>query len=154
MGQMTEEQRHHQSLVVWGFIAAPLVGAAALGVGSACLGDGPVAYLVAIGGAVVGYLITLVLGVPAYLVLRKRIRPRFIYPIGVGGFIAAAPVAIGALADSSNAGELIAQLRFPGLVFFCGALGGLAFWLIAIKADPNAHRFFGPRREQPADAFD
>jgi hypothetical protein len=152
---MTEDRRRHRTLVVWAFFAAPACGAVTLGVVSATSStDASVALATAIIGAVVGYVIALVLGVPSYLILRRRLRPRLVYPVLVGGLIAAGPFALGGLGGISNPAGLATLVVVLGQVFLSGAAGGFAFWLIAMKADPHADRHFGPQKEQPADAFD
>lgn len=153
---MSDELARHRMHVVWGFLAAPLAGAGALGILSAWLpGDNSsAAAAMAIGGAIVGYLIAFALGIPAYLVLRKRVKPRLVYPTLGGAIIASAPFVVGELAFGVNRASLVGLFEIVRLAFPAGAVGGLAFWLIAVKSDANANRFFGPPREQPADVFD
>ncbi len=153
---MSDNRTRHRMHVIWAFLAAPLAGAGALGVLSAWLpgSNSSMAAAMAIGGAIVGYLIALTLGVPAYLVLRKRVKPRLVYPTLGGAIIASTPFMLGSLASGLDGASLTGLLQTVGLAFPAGAVGGFTFWLIAVRADPNARQFFGPPIEQPADAFD
>lgn len=153
---MSDERDTHRGHVLWAFLTAPMAGAVTLGVTSVWTsnGDPSMGVLMAMGGAMVGYLIAFVLGVPAYLLLRRRVKPRLIYPVLVGGVIAAAPFAVGDLASGSALANPSVLSSVAGMAFLSGAVGGLVFWLIAVKTDKNAKHFFGPIREQPADAFD
>jgi hypothetical protein len=153
---MSDERDIHRGHVLWAFLTAPMAGAAVLGMLSAWTprGDPSLAILVAMGGAIVGYPIAFALGIPAYFLLRRRVRPRLTYPVLVGAIIAAAPFAVSDLAFGSASANPSALFSVVGMAFLSGAVGGLAFWLIAIKTDRNAVRFFGPPREPPADAFD
>jgi hypothetical protein len=151
---MTDDRRRHRTLVAWAFVAAPLIGAVVLGMLSAVMGDDPrVGVLEVFGGAVVGYLIALFLGIPAYFILRRRIRPRLIYVALVGALIASAPIVVVSLALGQGPPDL-AEFQVAGLAFLSGAAGGLTFWLIAVRGDPHADRHFGPQKQEPADAFD
>jgi hypothetical protein len=103
-----------------------------------------------------GYPPALVLGLPAYLALRRRVRPRPATLALVGGAIAILPwlwimywpgLRAGV---SSQAGNCVSEIdgvttwcghlenvKYLALIFAAGAVGGLAFWLCAVWRDPN-----------------
>jgi hypothetical protein len=96
-----------------------------------------------------GYPPAIVLGVPAYLLLRNRLSPHFWLAMLAGGIIAALPwVALALLppaASYAEVGQCVSVIdgkhtwcgfwesaKFASIVFALGALGGLVFWLCAV----------------------
>jgi hypothetical protein len=84
-----------------------------------------------------GYPIALVVGVPAYLALRRLLRPRPLVAALAGGAVAVLPCLLilywPSLAGRSPRAEgwLLEEATFLALVLAAGAAGGLAFWLCA-----------------------
>ncbi len=94
------------------------------------------------------YPITILFGVPAYLVLKRRVRLKFLTICLVGGVIAAAPWLLLTLftnPDYAMIGDRVTVqnghktwfgwieiLRFLGECFIFGAIGGAVFWALAI----------------------
>jgi hypothetical protein len=98
--------------------------------------------------AAAAYSIALVVGVPAYLVLRRRLRPRLGYVVISGGLVAAAPLALFGAIDvlktpkpSLTWAEVIEFVGSIGPIFAAGAVTGLVFWLVAVWRDPNPNRY-------------
>lgn len=103
----------------------------------------------AIAYALVGtYPPTLVLGVPAFFALRKRLRPTALNCVLVGAAVAALPwFLIGLLLPGGDSAEINGQAaridgrttlwgwfvvgRFVAMVAGTGAVGGAVFWLVA-----------------------
>lgn len=133
------------------FVVAPLVPA--LIISTSTLFDGTdngsfldtVALFVVFGG----YPAALVFGLPTLLIMKRWLRPRLIWVVLAGGFVAAAPWALATLfvsqPDSASIGSnvtvangqrtlwgWIEAAKFLGMVFALGAVGGLAFWLVGI----------------------
>jgi hypothetical protein len=98
--------------------------------------------------AVLGaYAPAIVLGVPAYFLLRRRLRPRLVTLVLASGIIAAAPWALLSFfsqADQATVGNCVAvvdgkttwcgflhTLLWLGQIFAYGAFGGLVFWICA-----------------------
>lgn len=98
--------------------------------------------------AVIGaYPPTLVLGVPAYLILRKRVAPTIWACAFVGAVVAAAPwVVVASLANPDFASVdgratvvhgvktlwgWLGVAKTAGMLGLCGAAGGALFWLVA-----------------------
>ncbi|MBF9233990.1 hypothetical protein I2H38_11430 [Microvirga sp. BT350] len=83
----------------------------------------------------------IILGAPAYWVLRRYVRPTSIFITLTGGLLALVPgllIAIGFWSraiearDRMPAGIVAAELRFLGLLFASGFVGGLSFWICAV----------------------
>ena len=128
--------------IMLGFILAPLVPSLLFSlIGSGTLRD---VSLVLIYG---GYPPALVLGIPAYFLLRNHLTPRFWLAMLAGGIIAALPWIVLALlpapaASHAEVGQCVSVIdgrhtwcglwesaKFAGIVFAFGALGGFVFWL-------------------------
>jgi hypothetical protein len=91
---------------------------------------------------------TLVLGLPAIIVLRNRVKPRLRSALIFGGMIASLPwLVLGLLPGAEQAslggaetvidGQLTwfgfwQVLKFAGLLFLLGVVGGAIFWLIVV----------------------
>lgn len=100
-----------------------------------------------------GYPATLIFGLPAFLILRSRLEPRFLYVTIAGGLVAAIPwlllVLFGSNPDTAMIGEhvtvrdgmkttwgWIEGLKLVGGVFLWGLVGGIAFWFAAVWRNP------------------
>lgn len=96
-----------------------------------------------------GYPAALVFGVPALLILRRWLEPKFLYIVVAGGLVAAAPwlllVLFGSNPDFASIGThvtvqggqktawgWIEGFKMVGGVFLLGLVGGVAFWLLAV----------------------
>jgi hypothetical protein len=98
--------------------------------------------------ATVAYSIALVVGVPAYLVLRRLLRPRLFNVVLSGGLVATAPftllgiiTVLGKPNPSMTWADVVEFIVFVGPIFAAGLVTGLAFWLIAVWRDPNPERY-------------
>jgi len=142
--------------VAFGFVAAPLVPAALwmlpeLWNGAPLASYGSFVMLVAIYGA---YPATILLGVPAYFVLRRRMRPLLVSLLLAGGLIAAAPWPALMLLLPNPQDAWIGGchtvvdgkttwcgywegVKFIGWIFALGATGGVAFWICVVWRDPK-----------------
>ena len=144
--------------VALGFLVAPLAGGAAIS--AMALADAsPLSDAFSFAALAVlygGYPPALVLGIPAYLALRRRVRPRPATLALAGGTIAILPwlwamywpgLRAGV---SSQVGNCVSEIngattwcghlenaKYLALIFAAGAVGGLAFWLCAAWRDPN-----------------
>lgn len=74
-------------------------------------------------------LFVFALGMPAVFVLLGKVRPRLIWALLYGGFVAAAPFAF--LLALSGQSPQLDDVTFVGLIFGLGIVGGAVFWLIA-----------------------
>ncbi len=138
-----------------GFLLAPLVPAALWSLLSS--GQQPISWVLNFALAVAligGFPAALVLGVPVYLLLRRRLRPKVPVVVLVGGLIAATPwlammavmknptsAAIGTCqtvldGQTTWCGYLVG-LKFLSLIFGFGAVGGLTFWIAVVWNDPR-----------------
>jgi hypothetical protein len=138
-----------------GFLLAPLVPAALWSLLS--LGQQPISGILnfAITVALIGgFPAALVLGVPVYLLLRRRLRPKLPVVVFFGGLIAAMPwlAIMGVMKNPTSAaigtcqtvldgqttwcGYLVG-LKFLSLIFGFGAVGGLTFWIAVVWKDPR-----------------
>jgi hypothetical protein len=105
--------------------------------------------LVAIYG---GYPATVLLGLPAYFLLRRRLSPKLVTVALVGGLIAAAPWPVLMLLSPNPHDAWIGScqtvmdgrttwcgylegMKFVALVFCLGVIGGITFWICAIWRD-------------------
>lgn len=95
-----------------------------------------------------GYLPALLVGLPLLLVLKGRVRPSFLTVTACGGLISSAPWALLALLIRPDGASMgghqtvidgqytlwgwIELGRWAGEQFLLGAIGGAAFWLIAV----------------------
>jgi hypothetical protein len=142
-----------------GFLVAPLVPAAlwlmpGLWHGTSITSFGSQVMLVVIYGP---YPATVLLGLPAYFMLRRRLSPRLITVALAGGLIAAAPwsMLMPLLPNPSDAWieschtviaghttwcGYLEGMKFVALVFGLGVIGGLAFWVCAIWRDARLVR--------------
>jgi len=140
--------------IAFGFFAAPLVPAAlwllpGLWGGAPLASYGSQVMLVAVYGA---YPATMLLAVPAFFALRRRIRPRLITILLAGGLIAAAPwpslmlllpnpeeAWIGScrtVVDGKTTWcGYLEGMKFIAFVFGLGAIGGVAFWICVVWRD-------------------
>ena len=128
--------------VVLGFLLAPLVGAITFA-GGATLYDHSYAdhvqrtnIFTAIAPLMIGgYPVALALGLPAYFLLRNRVKARLITATLVGGLIAGLPwLILCTLLIINSSGppgwaELMYETTIPA--FGCGCVSGSVFWLIA-----------------------
>ncbi len=154
----------------WRIILAFLIAPGAAALAFACLGAvvtsppegapdtigwiGIMTYLYALFGA---YLPTLVLGVPAFLVLRRWLRPTLLNCALVGAAVAAGPwLLMLPLASLPGYGQIggqvpaingrltlwgwFLQVRWIALVGGMGALGGAMFWVISAARLPTMGR--------------
>ena len=144
--------------LVLGFLLAPLVPAAAWAFALSGLSFdwtsimGAAAFLYFV--AVPAYATAALIGVPVYLLLRRRLRPRLATVAALGGLIALAPWLVLYLVsgplpvDYARIGSCITvvdgvrtwcgyleYVKLFGFLFLLGALGGLTFWLAAIWRD-------------------
>ncbi|MGJ8536355.1 MAG: hypothetical protein ACSHW2_04320 [Parasphingopyxis sp.] len=101
--------------------------------------------------AILAELSAIVLGFPAVLILRNKIRPRLVWALLFGGVIAALPwLFFGLLPGSGQAslggvdtvvdGQLTwfglsVLLKSVGVTFLLGTIGGAIFWMIAVWPD-------------------
>ena len=133
-----------------GFLLAPLAPAVLLSlIESGNLSIVPVTLMYG------GYPPAILLGVPAYFLLRNHLQPHFWLAMLAGGIVAALPwVALALLPPAASYAEigqcvsvmdgkhtwcgLWESARFASMVFALGALGGLVFWLCAIWRGPGA----------------
>ena len=142
--------------VALGFLVAPLVPAAlwllpGLASGASIASYGSFVIVVTVYAA---YPATLVLGLPTYFALRRRIRPRLMLILPVAGLIAAAPWPVLLLLlpkprdawigschtvveGTTTLCGYLEGLKFIALVFGLGAIGGAAFWLCVVWRDPR-----------------
>ena len=133
------------------FLIAPLVPAAVAPIATIFDGLPNGSYLrtVALFALFGAYPATIIFGVPALLILRRRLKPRFVYVALAGGFVAAAPwlllVLFGPNPDAASTGTQVTvqaghktlwgwieDLRMVGGIFLLGLIGGVAFWLVAV----------------------
>ena len=145
--------------IIFGFIIAPAVPAAILAFWTFFDGVDNGSYLrtVAMFALYGGYPAAVIFGVPALLVLRRCLSPRFVYALAVGGLVACAPwflmFLLGDAADYASIdgrptvleGERtlfgwFEALKFLGLVFALGAAGGTVFWLVAVGGHAGRSR--------------
>ena len=95
-----------------------------------------------------GYVPTILIGLPLYLVLRNRVRLRVWIVMLAGGFVAVVPWVILSLlspADYASLGDCVSVINgrttwcghvrnfeLYALLFALGAVGGLVFWICAV----------------------
>jgi hypothetical protein len=97
----------------------------------------------------------LVLGVPLYLALRRRLYPRLATIVAAGGLIAVLPwlvlvmwsAQVASYAEVDSCVSVIDGVRtwcgylevmkFLAMIFGLGAVGGLTFWLCVVWRDPR-----------------
>ena len=97
---------------------------------------------------------TVILGIPAFLLLKKLVRPTILWCALAGGVVAALPwflfMSLGGGADQASINGHVTQVhghytawgwlyfaQFLGLVFVAGAVGGILFWAIAAATWPR-----------------
>jgi hypothetical protein len=100
-----------------------------------------------------GYPAVILFGLPLFFVLRNRVRPRLWVITLAGGAVAAMPwlllVLLAPRPDQAQIGSHITVLdgrptlwgwiesvAMVGQVFGLGAIGGVAFWLVAVASAP------------------
>lgn len=110
------------------FVLAPLVPAffvASLVV----LNDTGYALFVLMCALLLGYFPTVVVGLPLYVLARRRVRPTLLNCALAGAFVADLPWLVVGLASKLNAtrSDLMTQI---GLIGMLGAMGGGVFWLV------------------------
>ena len=126
-----------------GLVLAPLLPAVLFSLIES--GDLGSVWLAAVFG---GYPAAIVLGIPAYLLLRNRVEPRVGTLMLVGGLIAMAPWLLLSLvsgADQAAVGNCVtvidgrrtwcgylSMIDMLARIFAYGAIGGLAFWICAV----------------------
>ena len=128
-----------------GFLIGPLAGVAVITAWFGTeLGGGAGAFVAtAIGAAILGYAQALIFGVPAYLILRRRLRPRLSYAALGGGLAASAPFALLTLATEGGLAEVMSVAGPP---FVAGIASGAVFWLLAFRRDyADSHGAKGSR---------
>ena len=137
--------------VVLAFVLAPLVPAALVAATTLFDGSPNGGYLtwLALFAVFGAYPATVLFGLPAFFLLRRRLKPRLASVVLVGGLVAAAPwlliVVFVPNPDSAMIGEhvtvnhgvktiwgWIEGLKLVGGVFLLGLLGGIAFWFAAL----------------------
>jgi hypothetical protein len=138
--------------LIYGFAMAPLIATLSWMLlsglfsssksGSASLGL--ITFFLALAIAIMSMVM---FGIPAYLLLRRRIRPTLSRIALTGGFLGLASLSIfpgpawliGIYEgwDQLPPGTLIAELRFFGLIMASGLIGGVAFWFCTVWRDPN-----------------
>ena len=130
-----------------GFLLVPLVSSIALTLPFAT-DLSSLAGSVLVVAVVGGYPAGLVLGIPAYVLLRRRLRPRAATMAAVGGSIAAAPWSVSSplvwptSSEYERIGDCVtiidgvrtwcgylAEIKPLAIIFAFGVLGGLTFWL-------------------------
>lgn len=74
----------------------------------------------------------IVLGVPAYFILRRLVAPSATACALAGGMVATIPWLISGLIYGLNQGSPGGALMFPAATFALGVVGGLVFWAIAV----------------------
>ena len=141
MAERDERPQPTLARVMLGFVMAPLIAGFLYAIFySARLGSTSI--LIFLATWVFALAATIILGVPAYLVLRRRVRPRLPIVALVGGLIGAAP----ALAIVINSryfvagtppGTALDWLKFPGEFFLFGLIGGVIFWFCTVWGDPR-----------------
>jgi len=138
--------------LVLAFILAPLAPALLISLPTLFdgLDNGGLLKTVAMFALFGGYPATLIFGVPAFLILKRWVRPRLVWIMLTGGLVAAAPVALSLLLTrppefASIDGQVIAQagrltkagwiqhLYMLGAIFTLGVIGGLAFWIVGVR---------------------
>jgi hypothetical protein len=119
--------------------------------------NGPRAFFVILS---VAYACAVVLGLPAYAILRSRVRPTALNSMIAGGFVATVPWMLLILAngnpDSASTGGHatvidgvttwhghVETALAIGEIFLLGALGGLTFWLAALGIGSRSMRAEG-----------
>lgn len=122
--------------MVWAFAAAPAAGALVIALimaamtGSLTAGLGMAAF----GLLLVGYPAALVLGLPAWLFLRRRVRPTPLRCAAAGAAIAGLPLlvimGVTMLAEGASTRDL-GNLLLPLGAALAGAVGGVVFWVAA-----------------------
>lgn len=137
--------------IILAFLIAPLVPSAAAATVTLVDGlpnGGYLQWLVLV-ALIGGYPAALILGLPAFFILRSRLRPRFMYVTFAGGLVAAAPwlllVLFGPNPDMATSGEHVTVvsgaktlwgwlegMRMIGGAFLLGLMGGAAFWFISM----------------------
>lgn len=130
--------------LAWAFLSAPAISALILGLAAAfsqaslgldqmLLIGIPVAV---VGLLVLGYPLTLLFGIPAYLLLRRRATLTLFNSTLTGALVAGAPflvlLALGPARKIISGITPAADLQICALVFGAGAVGGFAFGLIAL----------------------
>ncbi len=119
--------------VVSAFLLAPLITAFAL----ACaqppyLGGLPAVLKATVVFALIGgYPAAILLGVPAFLILRRIARPSALNCAATGACVATLPWLALALVTGFWR-EAINFLAFLGIIATAGAVGGVVFWVIAV----------------------
>ncbi len=121
------------------FIAAPLFASLLTGAGLATFTGGamgpwlPMAFGIAVVALMVAAPLTVVLGIPAYLLLRRRVKARLTGSALTGAAIAATPwlAVVLAGAASGSLAEPWTILWPLGLLIVVGAASGALFWWIA-----------------------
>ena len=98
--------------------------------------------------AIVAYPVGIVIGLPTFLVLQRRVAATWLNCALTGAFVAALPwlviVLLGPSADQASIGGratvidgrytaygLLSGLQFVGIIALAGATAGLAFWVVA-----------------------
>lgn len=139
--------------VVLGFVLAPMLGVLALVLwlfGSALWAQGqqltyalPGITVMAVAAAGIAAVTTLVLGLPTYLILRRRVRFTLLSVTLIGGLVAVAGAFLLALVlpEGENLGR---SLGFALTFFVFGCVGGFTFWLCAFWRDPSFSRVQRP----------
>lgn len=134
--------------VFFAFLAAPVAAAVAFVLLQPTLWSHPEALgWTSIGAMVIAAGCTLVFGIPAYLLLRRRARPTLFNVTLTGGLLALIP-AIFFLQplwrsltkeawDRMPPGSVAAELQYSALIFLSGLIDGLTFWVCTVWCDPN-----------------
>jgi hypothetical protein len=138
--------------LIYGFAMAPLIATLALMLLSRLFSPsnpvsvslGLITFFLALAIAIMSMVM---FGIPAYLLLRRRVRPTLPRIALTGGFLGLASllifpgpawlIRIYESWDQLPPGTLIAELRFFGLIMVSGLIGGVVFWFCTVWRDPN-----------------
>jgi uncharacterized membrane protein len=145
---MSTPYRPNPDRVFFAFLAAPVAATVAFVLLQPTLWSHPEALgWTSIGATVIAAGCTLVFGVPAYLLLRRRARPTLFNVTLTGGVLALIPAIFFSQPlwrsltkeawDRMPPGSMAAGLQYSALILLSGLIGGLTFWICTVWRDPN-----------------
>ena len=79
---------------------------------------------------------TIILGIPLYYLLRKRVLLSPMVSILAGGLVALAATLLLVLSDEGTRSNMAETFGFVATSFICGLIAGLVFWLCAFWRGP------------------